>query len=48
MRNERQRELEEHGQEATMLLGIYQLGKHETQESAIHAILDLEYDDSWN
>lgn len=31
-----------------MLLGIYQLGPAESQETALQAILDLEYADAWN
>jgi DNA-binding response OmpR family regulator len=46
-RTQRQRELERLGPEVTMLLGIYELGKQESKESAIQAILDLEYGDSW-
>ena len=45
---QRQCELEQPGQELTMLLGIYQLGNEESSESAIQVILDLEYGDSWN
>ena len=47
-RPQRRQELEQLGVDVTMLLGIYQLGEKTSLNSAIDAILDFEYAESWN